>query len=316
MKHSITVAACIFLAACSTSTTTIKTVPADATSAALPSVPPAAQPMACYLPTESNVPYGSVTALQTGKPDAIIVYGESEFQFAELWLPLQDSTKHEGTASAETQEKPLAPLVIFIHGGCWLNQFDIKHTHALSTGLAQAGYAVYSIEYRRTGDEGGGWPGSYNDIKAALVASKTLSKYPIDMGRVALAGHSAGGHLALLAGSEPDVTVSTVIGLAAIVDIADYSLGSNSCQTATPAFMDGTLAERPAEYTAANPIHRQWHPNTHLIHGTADTIVPLTQSANYSKQRTLVEGAGHFDMVHPGTPAFKTLLKTLASELK
>ncbi|RBP51647.1 alpha/beta fold hydrolase [Arenicella xantha] len=263
--------------------------------------------LACYLPTESNVPYSAVLKLKTGQPSEIIPYGDDPLQFAELWLPQQ---------SSKQQLAPPAPLVVFIHGGCWLNQFDIQHTHAFSTALTEAGYAVFSIEYRRTGDVGGGWPGSYDDIKAALAARNKLIGFPVDLSRVVLTGHSAGGHLALLAGSEPNMNLSAVIGLAAIVNIEDYSIGENSCQTATPAFMGGHLEQRAEAYRAANPANRKWHPITKLIHGSNDAIVPLNQSADYPDQQIVVDGAGHFDLIHPGTMAFKTFLKTLASTLR
>lgn len=258
----------------------------------------------CYLPTESNVSYSSVLELEKSSPSHVLNYGEDKLQFGELWLPKSpdDDYKH--------------PLLVFIHGGCWLNQYDISHTHALSTGLSNAGYAVWSIEYRRTGDLGGGWPGSFEDVKNAINYLPKLSSYPVDLRNVALLGHSAGGHLALLAGAERKTSISAVIGLAAIYDIEDYSLGTNSCQSATAGFMGGTVEDKPSDYDLANPSKTALHSNTILIKGTLDTIVPASQTQSSQHKIVEVQDAGHFDMIHPGTPTFQALLKELASIFK
>jgi len=204
----------------------------------------------CYLPTESNVRYQDVLALPTESPKHVLSYGAQQFQFGELWLPNDNRVENRKIESSD----PLIrhPLVVLVHGGCWLNSFDIKHTHALSTALKGAGYAVWSLEYRRTGDAGGGWPGTYADIKLAIEYLPELADFPVDLNKIAIAGHSAGGHLALLAASEQIYDFDAVIGLASIVDIERYALGDNSCQVATPAFMGGSFE------TKASTLHR--HP--------------------------------------------------------
>ncbi len=265
----------------------------------------------CYKPTESNVSYKQVETLVSEKPDKIVPYGEDALQFGELWLPRKDFSIGQ------------APLVILIHGGCWLNAFDIKHTHALSTALAKSGYAVWSIEYRRTGDAGGGWPGSFNDIKQAiqLVIDADFNEMGadvIDTSNVAIIGHSAGGHLALLAGGHyrEQPAIKVVVGLAAITDISAYSLGSNSCEMATSRFMGGALSERPEEYKRANPRQQKLHANTRLVQGGQDVIVsPEQASLLINATVTELPSAGHFDMIHPNTASFQALLKELASSL-
>ena len=262
---------------------------------------------ACYLPTQSNVEYSEVATLPVASPQHVLSYGTGQFQFGELWLPTSNAS---GTSKSDFEFKH--PLLVLIHGGCWLNSFDIRHTHALSTALAQAGYAVWSVEYRRIGDEGGGWPGSYEDIKSAIAYLPKLIDYPIDLDRVAIAGHSAGGHLALLAGADQLYNFSAVVGLAAIVDLETYSKGSNSCQTATPSFMGGSVSERPLAYQAANPAKRALPNSTILLHGTKDTIVPVKHALSTDVSNRLIEGAGHFDMIHPGTKSYQALLSELA----
>jgi acetyl esterase/lipase len=249
---------------------------------------------------ESNVSYKSVTELGFAKADHKLVYGDANpgLQYGLLWLP-------ENPAASEK-----APLIVFIHGGCWLNAYDIKHSYPLTSALAQSGYAVWSLEYRRTGDPGGAWPGSFDDIRQGLAYTSRLADYPLDLQRIVVMGHSAGGHLALLAASE-NQDIHGVIGLAAISDIIEYSRGTNSCQTAALEFMDGPFEARPAAYQAANPADRPVHKKTVLLQGDADNIVPLDQSQLAGASTTVYEGAGHFDWVHPGTGAYQLLLSTL-----
>lgn len=228
-----------------------------------------------------------------------ISYGEEELQFGLLWLP---------------KDNPSPPLIVLIHGGCWLNSFDVDHSSALSSALAEAGFAVWSLEYRRTGDPGGGWPGTFDDIQSALSKLSNLQELGVDTNRYAIAGHSAGGHLALLAGSK-FTEARAVIGLAAIADIETYAQGSNSCQTATPAFMGTDPESNSALYASANPARLELHPNTLLFHGDNDTIVPLTQPQSLQYPLRIAEGAGHFDWIHPETVAFGMLLEALRNHL-
>lgn len=249
---------------------------------------------------KSNVSYTSVTELGFTKAHARLVYGDAnpDLQYGLLWLP----------RDLPTAER--APLLVFIHGGCWLNQFDIEHSYPLSSALAQAGYGVWSLEYRRTGDDGGGWPGSFEDIRQGLAYISQLENYPLDLDRLVIAGHSAGGHLALLAGAEIE-NVDAVIGLAAITNIIEYSRGENSCQTATIDFMGGSYEQIPAAYRAANPVDQPVHSHTTLLHGDIDSIVPPGQARLSGATTVMSEGAGHFDWIHPGSGAFRLLLKTL-----
>lgn len=258
-----------------------------------------------YAAVKSNVSYTSVTELPFISPSAKLPYGgeNPELQYGLLWLP------------GDIAAGGMVPLVVLIHGGCWLKQFDIQHSKALGSALAEAGYAVWSLEYRRTGDAGGGWPGSFEDIRQGLAFISRLKDFQVDGSqldteRAVIVGHSAGGHLALLAGAEAQ-NVKAVIGLAAITDIVDYSRGGNSCQAATSEFMGGAYEANPAAYHAANPAERSLHGHTVLLHGGKDSIVPPEQALVPGTARIMLEGAGHFDWIHPGTQAYQLLLSTL-----
>lgn len=101
----------------------------------------------------NNVVYSKIAALPFTPSDENISYGEDPFQYTLLWR------------AEKNKNKSHTPLVILIHGGCWLSEYDIQHTYALSTGLAQAGFNVWSLEYRRSGELGGAWPSTYDDVK-------------------------------------------------------------------------------------------------------------------------------------------------------
>ncbi|MEC9191280.1 MAG: prolyl oligopeptidase family serine peptidase, partial [Pseudomonadota bacterium] len=152
------------------------------------------------------------------------------------------------------------------------------------------------------------------DIQLALTQLERLSSYSIDLSRVAVAGHSAGGHLALMAGADLTPAIA-VIGLAAIVDIETYSRGTNSCQTAGPAFIGVSLQDRPELYALANPAKQALHPASMLLHGGNDEIVPLDHFPQDLLPLSVVAGAGHFDWIHPGTPAYHLFLGMLKSRL-
>ena len=247
-----------------------------------------------------DVSFNDVLALPTSEPHARLAYGTDEYQYGLLWLP-------------EDVSSP-PPLVVFIHGGCWLNSFDITHSNALSSQLSQEGFAVWSLEYRRTGDPGGGWPGSFEDIKDGIGFLNELAEYGIDTERFAIVGHSAGGHLALLAGTQfPEAT--QIISLAGITNIALYARGETSCEQAAVQFMGATPRENPNLYSLANPASQELHIDSILLHGEADSIVPLSQAARSGLPVLRLPGAGHFDWIHSGTYGYTYLLELLQARL-
>lgn len=246
----------------------------------------------------SNVPYGEVLQQPYRIASAHRSYGKDSLQTLYQW---------------HTQDKP-SSILIFIHGGCWLNLFDYTHGRGLFNALAKDGVMTIAVEYRRTGDDGGGWPGTFDDVKAGITESlEWIQQEGLNSLPVYLAGHSAGGHLALLAAQEFEDRFNSVIGLAAITDPVQYAQGSNSCQTATPAFFGGLPAEKSAEYNAATPSAEELPANTILLQGTADNIVPVSQSEMPGVSRQLIEGAGHFDYLHSQSLAYQQFLTILKS---
>jgi len=257
----------------------------------------------------------SFTEIQTqpfDSPDDIVKYGEERLQFAEYW--------HPGT------EKPA--LVVLIHGGCWLNEYGLDHVRSLASKLKGNNYAVWSMEYRRVGDSGGGWPGTFEDVIDSINHTGKLKN--INQGSRFLLGHSAGGQLALWAGSAAyfppasplrdrlKVRLSGTIGLAAISDLEEYARGSSSCEIVTKQLMGGLPGEQQASYGYASPARLLPSVPAVLIHGESDGIVNISQSQHYATASAMVElnslsDLGHFDMINPNGPAFDQILKALAA---
>ncbi|MCM3393092.1 alpha/beta hydrolase [Cytobacillus oceanisediminis] len=112
-----------------------------------------------------------------------IYYGEHESQFGVLRMPENSNS---------------CPVIVLIHGGFWQARYNLEENNPIADDLTHKGYATWNIEYRRVGEEGGGWSGTFNDvINAVNHLLKLYESYPIDLSRVVVIGHSAGGHLAL-----------------------------------------------------------------------------------------------------------------------
>ena len=168
------------------------------------------------------------------------------------------------------------------------------------------GYDVWVPEYRRVGDEGGGWPGSLEDIIAAVefVTEKT-GRQPI------LVGHSAGGHLALRA-AQTGLAINGVVGLAPITDLVSYGAESGSCQSMVAPFMgDETYSPNDTYRDASVNLNAITVPVAVVI-GNEDPIVGASQVAGFdAAQVTPVDGAGHFDVIHPKIEAFSAVVNAL-----
>lgn len=235
-------------------------------------------------------------------------YGDAPEQFGSLTVP--------GGAGPH-------PVVVLVHGGFWRAQYGLDLMEPLVADLGGRGFAVWNIEYRRVGQPGGGYPGTLDDVGAALDHLATIADdHELDLDRVAIAGHSAGGHLALWAasrhelqaaapGADPAVRPRLAIGLAAVADLASAAaqgLGANAAQ----AFLGGEPAELPVAYRHAQP--RLAPESTVLVHGTSDDIVPPDQSERFVErgvQVELVPGEDHFDVIDPTSRSWTVVLDAL-----
>jgi acetyl esterase/lipase len=223
-------------------------------------------------------------------------YGDRDSQFVDFRRP------GEGTAW---------PLAIMIHGGFWRVRYDLLHAAPVCEALCAAGFATANIEYRRVGEPGGGWPGTFDDVKLAVAfAREHAPQYGGDPSRTIVVGHSAGGHLALWVAAEiPDLFAA--IGLAPVA-----SLHQTLSDHAAASLLGGTPDEFPDRYTYADPARPTPVPRV-LIHGTADDIVPIALSRDYAAPARLIEipGADHFAVIDPKHPAWQIVLHEVTAVL-
>ena len=237
-------------------------------------------------------------------PDQKLAYGSDPNQFVELRLP---------------PKKGAHPVLLNIHGGYWRAKYDLSHAGHLCEALRRHGIATFNVEYRRVGNSGGGWPGTFEDIRSAYrYVYQSQKPFDLDLTRFVIMGHSAGGQLALcLAAHEPSVKRS--ISLGGVVDLKkafELHLSNN----AVVEFLGGKPSEVPEHYREADPTElsipqaRQW-----LIHGSDDDSVPVAFSRDYVSAKKkkgekveLIEipKCGHFDVIDPRSDAFKKHVAT------
>jgi acetyl esterase/lipase len=232
------------------------------------------------------------------KADTRSAYGGDENQFIDLRLP-----KAKGPHA----------LAIAIHGGYWRAKYDLVYMGHLCAALAAKGIATANIEYRRVGDAGGGWPGTFADVRATYqFLAQNAPKYNFDVQRIVAIGHSAGGQLGLCLAAH-ETGVKAVVSLAGVVDLQRaYQLHLSN--DAVVEFLGGTPAEVADHYREADPMKlaisaRQW-----LVHGAADDIVPPDFSIDYTSAKhkmkedarlLQIARAGHFEVVDPRSAAWK-----------
>jgi acetyl esterase/lipase len=235
------------------------------------------------------------------EPDLRFPYGQDPNQFVDVRIPAG---------------KGPHPIVFFIHGGYWRAKYNLTYAGHLCHALKKAGIATWNIEYRRVGNPGGGWPGTFEDVRSAYRAlreHRNDSVARLDLKKLCVAGHSAGGHLALcLAAFEHSVT--HVLSLAGVLDLR-RAWELHLSNDAAAAFLGGSPADVPDHYREASPAERAIPQATQkLIHGTADGSVPYEISQSYvDKKKTTGEhvelitfqNIGHFEIVDPTSSVWK-----------
>ena len=261
-------------------------------------------------------------ALTPTESDHTLHYGRGESQFGQLRVPESDSPH---------------PVVVIIHGGCWMGEYDLNHISPLASAITELGFATWSLEYRRIGNPGGGWPGTFLDIADGVDYLHELSTdFHLDLQHVLVLGHSAGGHLALWAAARlqlpPEspvyraspLPVQGVISLAGITDLSGLEF-QKGCGDSALKLMGGSREEYPIRYAHASPLDLlPFHVPQILIQGKQDRIVSFKGAELYRTRAytegdrcslVLLEDSGHFELVHPGSSAWKTVKKALLDYL-
>jgi acetyl esterase/lipase len=257
------------------------------------------------------------------RADARLPYGQLRLQFGDLWLP------NSGHPPAGRRW----PLLVFLHGGWWRAEYSLDYAGFLCQAMRAEGVAVWSLEYRRVGDSGGGWPGTMQDVAAGMDHVVQLAEaYPIDTSRVIAAGHSAGGQLAFwLAGRHhiPHASVLAepqpkfgLLGVAALagavdlrltIDLGGFFAFANGAP-AVRALMGGGPKQVPERYSAADPgeLLPLGVPQI-LVQGSDDDQIPPTLPSRWAQNAMrqgdqvevkIVPQADHFDVVDPESRAW------------
>ena len=269
---------------------------------------------------QRTLTFDDVASLTAPPPTARVAYGPGSLQFGNLRVP---------------RGRGPHPVVVFIHGGCWLSQFTIAHVAALEQALADSGYAVWSIEYRRVGDDGGGWPATFEDVGRAADHLRALAAdHALDLRRVVAAGHSAGANFAIWLASRPrlrkdsplhvedPLPIRAVLGLSPAGDLRALH-AQGVCNGVVDKLMGGSPSEVADRYADVSPgllvplgvpqtlviggQDRSWGPPGRAYHATAvaarDTLVRLVEAPE----------SGHFDIIAPTTTTWPIVLRRCVS---
>ena len=240
-------------------------------------------------------------ALARPEPTLQVRYGAEPTQGIDIFLPAGPGPH---------------PVAILIHGGCWstvtAGREQLRH---LGADLAERGIAVWSLGYRRANEAGGGYPGTFQDVSAAIDRMRDdAPTYHLDLSRTVLVGHSAGGHLALWAAARRGLPTASplhvsspfmpraVISLAGVGDLKTFArfiplhCGNGILESLAP-------ADRLAEVSPA--VLPPPDASTVMVSGVLDRLVPPYVARDYARARQGKAGsvrfvdipdAGHFDL--------------------
>jgi acetyl esterase/lipase len=239
-----------------------------------------------------------------------VQYGDSPSQLLDVWRP------------KELPAQP-APVLLFVPGGAWVHGSRILQGYALMSRLAELGWVCLSIDYRVAPNHP--WPQHMTDVKTAIAwARANVDKFGGNRNFVAIAGTSAGGHLAALAGltaNDPeyqadlpegsDTSVDAVVGIYGRYDWEDRSTVERArfVDFLERVVVKRKIARHPEIFRNASPIARI-HDNAPpflVVHGGGDTVIPVQQARDFVEKLRNVSrcavsyaelpGAGHaFDM--------------------
>jgi dipeptidyl aminopeptidase/acylaminoacyl peptidase len=212
-------------------------------------------------------------------------------------------------------------VAVLLHGGFWRVPYRRDQMEPLAADLRHRGWASWNVEYRAMGPRwrggGGGWPVTCEDV-AAAIDTLALTGLPLDLRRVVAIGHSAGGHLALWAGSRRDANVplAGAVGQGAVCDL-ELGARLRLSRDVVQEFCGGEPEDVPEAYRDASPARRvpAGIPQL-LVHGDRDPNVPVELATSYAAAAraagddvTLVvrPGEGHFEHLDPTSMAWRAV---------
>lgn len=264
----------------------------------------------------------SINALPQARPTAILRYGDHPSQLVELFLP------------AGERAPGRLPVVVMVHGGCWQSAVAGPGLLRAAAGaLARKGLAVWSVGYRRVDEEGGGYPGTYADVAAAIeLLLSEAEQRGLDPGNVVFFGHSAGAHLALWAASrhrlpkdsplwsEDPLRPRGVVAFGGFGDLREDSGAIRAACRIDPAErLVNPLAADPFADTSPAALLPARVPVV-MVHGVYDGVAypriglahaQAARAAGDQADVLLVPNAGHFEGLAPGQRAFEVVTAEL-----
>ena len=257
--------------------------------------------------------------------DRDLAYGADPNQIGELRLPSTPGPH---------------PVIVLVHGGCWM-PIAGRYLAAIGDRLKEDGIASWNIGYRRIGQPGGAWPGTYLDVGRAIDYLREIApRYRLDPTRVAVLGHSAGGHLAMWAGTRHRLARTSqlytanplplrgVINLAGVIDMsANIAQYEQKCRgPVVTGLMGGTPEAVPERYKEVSA--QTFLPlglSQVLIWGEHEDFVPQPLAERYVAAATragdrarliVVPAVGHFETASPFTSAWPVVHEAIRSLLR
>jgi len=237
-------------------------------------------------------------------------------------LSFGEDASHVGELHLPRRCETARPVAVLLHGGYWQTRFGKLVCRPLARDLVSRGWAVWNLEYRRLGSGrggGGGWPMTFDDVATGIDHLARLDDARLDLGRVVVIGHSAGGQLALWAAGRqrPAVDVHGVVALAPVTDLARAGQHAR-------ALLGGTPEQVPERWAAADPM-RFAPPSvpTIVVHPSADRTIPSARSQAYAERCralgsdvTLVvpDGETHRDSIDPTTASWRAAARWLSQQ--
>ncbi|MFJ8944148.1 alpha/beta hydrolase [Streptomyces sp. NPDC102395] len=268
-------------------------------------------------------------------PDATASYGDHPDQVIDFYAP------REGSAPTDT-----VPLIVVLHGGAWRAPYDRQHITPFAAHLAERGFAVANVEYRRGQEQGpaqepahapiaGRWPHTFDDVAAALDALPALAREALpqaDPRRTVLTGHSAGGHLALWAAARHVLPADApwrtggpapLRGVVALAPIADFEVAGklDVCGNAARQLLGGDEHFTERQPYADPALLLPTGIATTLVQGRTDLVVPQAVAESYADAAakagemvglTLLEDVGHFPLIDPLADACAVVAEEIA----
>lgn len=274
----------------------------------------------------SLMSWSDLTRRPLPEPSRSIVLGDGRSDIVDLWLP-------EGAGPH--------PVVLMIHGGCWQKAIaDRTLMNYAADALRQKGFAVWNIEYRGVDENGGGYPGTFEDVAQAADALRDYApEYQLNLDRVVVTGHSAGGHLGVwLAGrsrlpqtsplrQDNPLAIAAVLNVGGLADLeASAPITLRSCLSSIMNDLTGYPDEtRQDVFSDTSPVTMlPFGVRQISVNGARDGIAPPQLGKSYTArvkeagdegEFVLVEG-GHVELIAPGTQAFNRQVEIIIDLFK